>query len=459
MQTDRRSFARGMAALAFGGLAASCARPLSMAAADGAAVLPGYGPLVEDPGGLLDLPRGFSYRLISSLGDAMSDGNKVPDRADGMGCFRLDANRIALVRNHELGAHHAATGPFAGGSASSSVASFDRVSASGQPMPGGTSTIVLDARTLAVESQYLSLVGTIRNCAGGITPWGSWLTCEEDVTRAGAGRAPGTRDHGWVFEVPAAAGRLVDPVPLTAMGRRNHEAACVDPRTGIVYLTEDRNDSLFYRFLPEAPGRLSAGGRLQALAFIDTARTDTRNWNGADMAPGEEVGVRWIDLDGVEAPDDDLRDRGHAAGAALFARGEGIWWGNGELYFTATSGGRVKESQVFRYIPSRAEGQAGERDAPGKLKLFLESPGRDTLSYADNLTVMPNGHLMLCEDQYEVGAVNHLRGVTPAGDVYPFARIRLSTEPAGVCFSPDGLTMFVNLYSPTRTLAITGPWA
>lgn len=458
MHTDRRSFARGMAALAFGGLAASCARPFAMAPDDGPIGAPGYGPLIEDAGGLIDLPRGFSYRIISSLGDAMSDGNKVPDRADGMGCFRLDANRIALVRNHELGAHHAATGPFIGG-AHERVTAFDRITASGQPMPGGTTTIVLDARTLTVQSQYLSLVGTIRNCAGGITPWGSWLTCEEDVTRAGTGRTPGTRDHGWVFEVPAAAGRLVDPVPLTAMGRFNHEAACVDPRTGIVYLTEDRDDSLFYRFLPEVPGRLSAGGRLQALAFAEGSRTDTRNWNGADMLPREEVGARWIDLSGVDAPDDDLRNRGHAAGAALFARGEGIWWGNGELYFTATSGGRARQSQVFRYTPSRAEGRPGERDAPGRLKLFLDSPGSDTLSFADNLTVMPNGHLMLCEDQYTDGAVNHLRGVTPAGDIYPFARLRLPTEPAGVCFSPDGRTMFVNLYSPTRTLAITGPWA
>src|SRR5690606_10860267 len=183
---------------------------------------------------------------------------------------------------------------------------------------GGTTTLVLDAATLEVEREYRSLAGTIRNCAGGITPWGSWLSCEEDVTRAGEGVG---HDHGWVFEVPATAPGLIDPVPVKAMGRFNREAAAVDPETGIVYMTEDRDDGLVYRFIPNTPTKLVNGGKLQALAMDGIA--DSRNWKDAALATGTMRSVRWVDLDNVESPDDDLRLRGAAKGAMLFARGEG----------------------------------------------------------------------------------------------------------------------------------------
>ncbi len=112
----------------------------------------------------------------------------------------------------------------------------------------------------------------------------------------------------------------------------------------------------------------------------------------------------------------------------------------------------------MRYRPSSREGQSDESDRPGRLQLFVESTDGSQLNFGDNLTVAPNGHLLVCEDQYTDGAVNHIRGVTPDGGLYPFARIRIATEPAGACFSPDGRTLFVNLYAPTRTLAISGPW-
>jgi secreted PhoX family phosphatase len=392
--------------------------------------------------------------VISSLGDAMSDGFLVPDRADGMGCFALDRRRVALVRNHELRANLQAVGPFAR-TPQGNVPVFDSIPAGAAP--GGTTTIVYDLRSGRVESQHLSLVGTIRNCAGGITPWGSWLTCEEDVSRRGDGGLG--KDHGWVFEVPARARAPVEPVPLTALGRFNHEAATVDPRTGIVYLTEDREDGLFYRMLPNQRGRLVSGGRLQALALADGALTNTSNWENVQLPQGQWQPVRWVELDHPEAPDgDDLRARGRARGATIFARGEGIWCGRDELYFTCTSGGAAKLGQVMRYRPSRFEGRAGERGEPGRLQNFVESTDPNLLNFADNLTIGANGHLILCEDRYQDDPGNHLRGVTPAGLVYDFGHLHARTELAGACFSPDGRILFVNVYSPARTLAITGPW-
>ena len=454
LMLNRRSFTLGLTSSAFAGLALSGCATTRVGAGQQAAL--GYGALVPDPARLLDLPGGFSYRIISKLGDRMSDGYFVPDRADGMGAFRLDGRRMALVRNHELQPRHAHAGPFRG-SAPPRVAAFD-ASPSGEPLPGGTTTIIYDYRAGRVESQYLSLVGTIRNCAGGTTPWGSWMTCEEDVSRAGSNGQK--RDHGWVFEVSAGRSGVANPVPLTAMGRFNHEAAVVDPRTGIVYLTEDRDDSLFYRFLPKRPGALVLGGRLQALAFRDGGLgADSRNWSGVTFPLQSWRDVEWIDMAAVESLDgDDLRKRGHAKGAVLFARGEGIHFGDNELYFCCTNGGAAKLSQIMRYRPSRFEGQTGERSEPGRLQLFVESTSSAMLNFGDNITVAPTGDLIVCEDQYGAIVNNYLRGVTPSGSVYAFARLRAQTELAGACFSPDGATMFVNVYDPARTLAITGPW-
>ena len=400
----------------------------------------GYGPLVPDPQGVLDLPSDFSYRVISALGDAMSDGATVPDKADGMGCFDLGDGRLALVRNHELVPRDASGGAFELGFGAKD----------GVLVPGGTTHLVLDQKSLEVTDQFRSLGGTIRNCSGGITPWGSWLTCEESPTGPGQKYGDGlNKNHGWVFEVPATATGLVDPKPLVAMGRFNHEAACVDPATGFVYLTEDRNDSVLYRFIPRVPGELSQGGRLQAMKV--EGLPDLRNWTGMSMAVGTAGKVTWVDLDAVEAPKDDLRYQAAAKGASLVARGEGIHMGEGEAFVCSTSGGARKLGQIFRvkFSPD------GESD---RVELFFESVSKHQFDYGDNVVVAPNGHLIVCEDQYTKVVDNHLRGIAPDGNAYPLARLRLQTELAGACFSPDGATMFVNVYAPTKTLAITGPW-
>ena len=429
---NRRQFQVSLAGTAFSALLASgcVTRP-------GEDRTAGYGPLMPDPGGLIDLPKGFSYRVISSLGDRMDDGEPVPDRADGMGAFGGRDGRVILVRNQELRAGDSTLGG----------TTFDKWNGVGA-LAGGTTTLVYDPRSGRVEQQYRSLAGTIRNCAGGVTPWRTWLTCEEDVSRAGGMLA---QDHGWVFEVPADLRGRANPVPLKALGRFNHEAAAVDPHTGVVFLTEDRDDSLFYRFLPNRAGRLAEGGRLQAMALVD-GRRDSRNWTSRDFEARKPAEVRWIDVDGVDSANDDLRNRGAAKGALLFARGEGVHMGRREVYFVCTSGGAARLGQIMRYRPGETAASGG------RLDLFFESSSPDQFNYGDNLTVGPNGNLFVCEDQYTDVVDNYIRGIARDGAAYPFARLRLQTELAGACFSPDGRTMFVNAYSPTKTIAISGPF-
>jgi secreted PhoX family phosphatase len=451
----RRQFNKGLVGAAFAGLSSSllgCSQSETKTMITPTTA--GYGPLLPDPNGLLDLPEGFSYKVISSLDNLMSDGLTVPNKADGMGCFKWDDDRVVLVRNHELkpGDIKKSTPQLAEFKSELTYDSFNDDVA----VPGGTTNIIYNLKTGKVEKEFLSLVGTIRNCSGGITPWQTWLSCEESVDRAGDKLK---QDHGYVFEVPAAAEGLIEAKPLKDMGRFNHEAACVDPRTGIVYMTEDRGDSLFYRFIPNVPGELEKGGQLQAMAIQHIAKFDSRNWNNQTMPLNKWYQVEWFDLEDPESPNDDLRIRGYEAGGALFARGEGIHWADNELYFCCTNGGAKQLGQIMRYQPSNFEGKTNEKSSPGQIQLFLESTDESLYNFGDNLVVAPNGHLIVCEDQYTDTTMNHLRGVTPKGEVYGFAKVRIQTEPAGACFSPDGNVMFVNLYAPTRTLAITGPFS
>lgn len=447
MELSRRRFlidSAGTVAAAFMGLrVASAAATPTVATAD-------FGALIPDPNGVLDLPAGFVYRVISRVGDAMSDGLLVPGAPDGMAAFAGADGRVRLVRNHELDASLSAKRGTAFGDHNQWLGAVLPKSAlydagGKEPSFGGTSTLVYNPVDGRVEQQYLSLAGTERNCAGGPTPWGSWLSCEESTNRAGGAHG---QDHGYVFEVPAGHQGPVAPIPLKAMGRFNHEAAAVDPRTSIVYLTEDKADGLFYRFVPRTSGRLRDGGVLQALALRDAKSADTRNWSDkvATLIPGEKLAVRWITLDNVESPDDDLRERGHAAGAAIFGRGEGLWWGRGEAFFTCTIGGAKQAGQVFRYQPARTGG--------GTLELFVESADKDVFTNADNLTVAPWGDLLVCED---AARASRLMGVRPDGTLYRFAAHPYSgSELAGVCFAPDGRTLFLNIQVAGLTLAITG---
>ena len=455
---SRRRFLRDSAlvTLAFAGL--RNAFELSAVAAE-----PSVSNLQPDSAGVLDLPPGFSHKAFSKAGEQMDDGLFVPGKHDGMGTFAGPAGKTILVRNHEMEASFTQFSPF--GSRRALLSKVDRrklydYGNGRRPGLGGTTTLVYDTKAQRLERHFLSLAGTYRNCAGGITPWNTWITCEEDVSSPNAsGQEPDDpmeKEHGYNFEVPARAEiQLADPLSLKAMGRFRHEAVAVDPRTGIVYQTEDRSDGLLYRFIPNEPGRLLAGGRLQALTIRERRSADTRNFQKDEFKVGEKLEVAWVDVRNVESPDDDLRYQGFfESGAARFARGEGIWYGRDAVHFACTDGGVKKKGQIWRYFPSPVEGTEREKNQPGKLELFIEPNDGDLVENCDNLTMAPWGDLIICEDGK---SPQYLVGVTPQGKTYRFARTTLS-EFAGACFSPDGSTLFVNILGPGITLAIVGPW-
>ncbi|WGV25314.1 alkaline phosphatase PhoX [Halotia branconii] len=431
MSFSRRKFFAIAGASAAGTLMASPLEGLLARKAFGQKLGRGYGSLVPDPNGLLDLPRGFQYRTFSLTGDLMNDGTLVAGGHDGMAAFRGPRNTVILVRNHELspGSGTQVIGP----------RPYDPL------CKGGTTTLVVGSNRQLIK-HFTSLSGTYRNCAGGLTPWGSWISCEENTSTPTTNNPANPANnvstfHGYNFEVPASATSPVQPEPLIAMGRFNHEAVAVDPKTGIVYETEDNGSSLFYRFIPKQPGNLKAGGILQALKIKNMPQAMT----GEGFPLRKPMKVEWVTITNPNPPEDTVRIEGFEKGAAQFVRGEGIWYGNGEIYFCCTSGGALGLGQVWRYIPEKET-----------IELFVESTSVDELDSPDNIVIAPFGDLILCEDGDDE---QFLRGVTPDGELYNFARNALNTnEFAGACFSPDGKTMFVNIQTPGITFAIWGPW-
>jgi secreted PhoX family phosphatase len=409
----RRSLLRGaLAALPLAALWRRTARAAS------------YGPLVPDPDGVLDLPEGFTYRIVEQAGAAMTDGYRVPGLPDGMGCFAGAAGQLILLRNHELAATHTSLGPYFPGQSAPPQA-YDAAEL------GGVTRVVVDAATGDRIASNLVLVGTARNCAGGLSPWG-WLTCEE-TTAAG---------HGYVFVCSADATGVRKPKRIPAYGRFNHEAAAVDPATMIAYLTEDDGQSCFYRFLPDAPNR-PYKGTLQAMRVVGADRLD--------LAVGHETGATWdIDWVDIASPDPSgttVRAQGQAAGAAIVRRGEGHWLDGGLVYFCSTTGGPAGKGQIFCLAP------AGDG---GTLTLVAQSTSALELDMPDNLTVAPSGDLVLCEDG---PGGNSLRVLHADGTISELARnVRSASELAGACFSPDGSLLFVNLQGDGLTLAIRGPF-
>jgi uncharacterized protein len=457
---DRRTFLRRTAA--FGGAVVAPSLFGLSCVSDATRPVPratGYGPLARSADAPeLWVPEGFSVRKLSTTRtpSAVNPSFTVAYGLDGMAAFAAGAHTVRLVRNHEVGDAAGAV-PLLG----PGVRAYDRRAG------GGTSTLELRQGAdgeVELQREFVSLSGTLVNCAGGPTPWGSWVTCEETTSGPGAGYE---QPHGYCFEVPAAAAAEVEPVPLKALGRFVHEAMAVDPAAGILYLTEDvRWDpavaagraSGFYRFLPAQRGQLAAGGRLQVLRV--KGEPNALTVTGQQVRAGRAVD--WVDIDDPDPPDTETNrsavfQQGWALGAAGFDRLEGCWYGEGNIYFNATSGGNARAGQVWCYRPS-APGD-------GTLTLLFESPSREVLDSPDNLCVSPRGGLVICEDG---SAEQFLRGLTPQGELFDFVRTHgASAEFAGACFSPNGRTLFFNIQGGTRvssavgaggTYALWGPW-
>ena len=485
---DRRAFiARGIAATGGGALSAVALERLASRAAladKGHHGHSSYGeprPMRDQRGiEVLALPAGFSYVTFGHIASRMSDGHQTPLALDGMAAFRGPRGTVRLIRNHEDRNLPGA------GSVPHDPDTYDPTAG------GGTSTLDYDPRSRRLVRDFISLSGSHVNCAGGFgLHRSSWLTGEETVY--GPEFTDTTRrhqePHGYVFEVPRRRRReRSDGEPLRAMGRFMHEALATDDHSGIVYETEDPGSGRgagFYRFLPRDRRNLRKGGRLQILGIKGSPQYDARE----GQSRGRPLPVRWIDIpdpDPEYLSEDDPAgtfQQGWRAGACMFNRLEGCWADGDSIYFVSTSGGDVKSGDVNTDGYQEGYGQIWEyRQRSRTLVLHYESPGGEVLDSPDNLTVTPRGGLVACEDDAssadndtdprapEIENVNRLIGLSRRGEAFTFAvNVFSGTELAGVCFSPDGGTMFVNLYGDSvgtpedhrdqgMTCAITGPW-
>jgi secreted PhoX family phosphatase len=339
----------------------------------------GYGELspvaTENTGEkFLALPKGFKYKAFGKQGSIMSDGNKTPPLHDGMASFTI-GNELRLIRNHEVSNGRV---PVKGSAIAANA--YD------ETVGGGTTTLVVNPKTRELIRDFVSLSGTLINCAGGRTPWGSWISCEEtslgqSIRTDEAGKITGgyPKPHGYCYEVFAKANSALPAEPLKAMGRFKHEAAAVDKNTGIVYLTEDADTAGFYRFIPKQKKHLAKGGVLQMLKIIDHEGFDTSK----NLSVGQKFKATWVTIDNPDPIDADHDDsavykQGLAKGAASFARLEGAFSNpHGQIYFVSTNGGNSGGGQVWRY--------EHQHKTQGTLTLVFESPSRDILDMPDNI--------------------------------------------------------------------------
>lgn len=372
-----------------------------------AAAQPGtgpYGPLQEADGNGLMLPAGFTSRVVARSGLPVPGTlYPWPIFPDGAHCFATsDGGWIQVVNSETPSADI--------GAIPDEIQRF-----------GGASAIRYSPAG-AIEDAYNVLGDTRTNCAGGATPWGTWLSCEEfdDSIRGGP-----TARAGKVWECdPTGA---APPIRRDALGSFKHEAAAVDPATNQVYLTEDVGDGRFYRFTPATftgePDDLNTG-TLEAAERIGPE-------------PNGPWTVAWHMIDDPSAAA--VSTRYQAASSSPFDGGEGCFFDSGIVYVT-TKG----DNRVWRYNVDTQE-----------LDLLYDASLHTdpVLTGVDNLIVSQTGKVYVAED----GGNMEVVVITPGNEVAPIVRATgpqhgfdspspfpTVSEITGLAISPDGTRMYFN---------------
>jgi len=478
VSTSRRAFLAG--GVAGVGLAVAGTVP-SLSQASPGQPRPGVGgghkpfpPLVDDPDGILALPEGFSYAIVTRTGVTRLDGDQglTPADHDGMAVYDAGRGRYTLIQNHEIDPGAEFGVPHVAGTVYDPGA-----------IDAGGCTVITTDRAGRNLGEFVALSGTVGNCAGGPTPWGTWLTCEETEDRAGDDWEEDGRtgvfqkDHGYVFEVWADG--TADPTPIKCLGRYAHEALAIDKDRTHIYLSEDADEpnGLFYRWTAPRGVRLAPGvltglapdaGSLAAMQIImddGSVLPDVAYLTSAQL--GRPFPVRWIDVPERDAQTTPVREQFTDGQVTRGRKFEGVWgtdegvyvvnsyaWEDGELPADAAPHDgmvwfydfRAETIQLVTYFPHQTTSEEG---APARYNdLTFDGP--------DNVTVTPWGSLVLAEDG---AGASHVLSAFPGGPTYAIARNQLNdSEFCGPTFSADGKVLFVNMQDPGLTLAITGPW-